>query len=147
MLGKTLCNQYLILYSSKSFSQEDLKFSQFDSPTNAREGCFPRGSNGKESTCNAGDPGLMPRLGIFPGEGNSNPLQYSCPENPMNWRTWWAMVRGVTHGPQSVRHDWSDWARMHGLFSVWKLLASLSILFFFHFLKIFIYLFILLVGG
>ena len=39
---------------------------------------FPGGSDGKESTCNTGDPGLIPRLGRFPGEGNGYLLQYSC---------------------------------------------------------------------
>ena len=38
---------------------------------------FPAGSDGKESSCNAGDPGLIPGLGRSPGEGNGNPLQYS----------------------------------------------------------------------
>ena len=43
----------------------------------------PGGSDGKESACNAGDPGLIPGTGRSPGEGHGNPLQYSCPENPM----------------------------------------------------------------
>ena len=42
---------------------------------------FPGGSDGKESTCNAGDLGLIPGLGRS-GEGNGNPLQYSCWETP-----------------------------------------------------------------
>ena len=42
------------------------------------------GSDSKESACNAGDPGLTPGLGRSPGEGNSNPLQYSCLENFMD---------------------------------------------------------------
>ena len=41
------------------------------------------GSDGKESACNVGDSGLIPSLGRSPGEGNGNPLQYSCLENPM----------------------------------------------------------------
>ena len=45
---------------------------------------FPGGSDSKESTCNAGDPGSIPGLGRFPGEGNGNPLQYSCLENSMD---------------------------------------------------------------
>ena len=48
---------------------------------------MPDGSVGKESTCNAGDigdMGLIPGLGRFPGEGNGNPFQYSCLENPMD---------------------------------------------------------------
>ena len=44
---------------------------------------FPGGSDGKASAYNAGDPGSIPGLGRFPGEGNGNPLQYSCLENPM----------------------------------------------------------------
>ena len=43
---------------------------------------FPDGSDSKESTCNAGDLGLIPELGRFPGGGQGNPLQYSCLENP-----------------------------------------------------------------
>ena len=47
------------------------------------------------SACNAGDPGLIPGLGRSPGEGNGNPLQYSCLENPMDGGAWWATVHGV----------------------------------------------------
>ena len=46
---------------------------------------FPGGSDGKESTCNAGDPGSRPRPRRSPGEGNGYPLQYSCLENPMDF--------------------------------------------------------------
>ena len=56
---------------------------------------FPGGSDGKESTCNAGDPCLIPGLGRSPGEGNGNPLQYSCLGNPMDRGAWWATVNGV----------------------------------------------------
>ena len=45
---------------------------------------FPGGSDGKVSACNAGDPGSTPGLGRSPGEGNGNPLQYSCLENPID---------------------------------------------------------------
>ena len=45
---------------------------------------FPGGSEVKVSACNAGDRGLIPGSGRFPGEGNCNPLQYSCLENPMD---------------------------------------------------------------
>ena len=41
-----------------------------------------------ESACKAGDPGLIPRLGRYPGEGNGNPLQYSCLENPRDGGAW-----------------------------------------------------------
>ena len=50
--------------------------------------CFPGGSDGKASVCNAGDPGSIPGLGRSPGEGNGSPLQYSCLENPMHGRAW-----------------------------------------------------------
>ena len=49
---------------------------------------FPDGSDGKESNCNAGDLGSIPGSGICPGEGNGNPLQYSCLENSMDRRAW-----------------------------------------------------------
>ena len=50
---------------------------------------FPGGLDGKASAHNVGDPGSIPGLGRSPGEGNGNPLQYSCLENPMD--------RGGTH--------------------------------------------------
>ena len=49
---------------------------------------FPGASDGKESTCNVGDLGLIPGLGRSPGEGNGSPLQYSCLENPMDRGDW-----------------------------------------------------------
>ena len=55
---------------------------------------FPGGSEGKASVCNAGDLGLIPGSGRSPGEGNSNPLQYSCLENPMDGGAWRAPVHG-----------------------------------------------------
>ena len=69
---------------------------------NSRGG-FPGGANGKESDCNAGDLGLIFGLGISPGEGNGNPLQYSC------WRIPWTEEPGglQSMGLQRVRHDWA----------------------------------------
>ena len=55
-----------------------------------------RGSEVKASACNAEDLGLIPGSGRSPGEGNGNPLQYSCLENPMDRGAWWATVHGVT---------------------------------------------------
>ena len=49
---------------------------------------FPGGSEGKASVCSAGDPGSIPRSGRSPVEGNGNPLQYSCLENPMDRGAW-----------------------------------------------------------
>ena len=56
---------------------------------------FPGGSDDKASAYNAGDLGLIPGSGRSPGEGNGNPLQYSCLENPMDGGVWWATVHGV----------------------------------------------------
>ena len=64
---------------------------------------FPDGSDSKESGCNAGDPGSIPGLGRSPEEGNGNPLQYSCLENP------WTEEPGGLYsvGSQRVVHDWA----------------------------------------
>ena len=62
---------------------------------------FPCSSVGKVSACSAGDLGLIPGSGRSPGEGNGNPLQYSCLENPPDRGAWRATVRGV----RRVRHD------------------------------------------
>ena len=48
-----------------------------------------------ESVCNAGDPGSIPESESSPGEGNGNPLHYSCLKNPMDRGAWWARVHGV----------------------------------------------------
>ena len=57
---------------------------------------FPGGSEGKASAFNAGDLGSIPGWGRYPGEGNGNPLQYSCLDNPMDVEAWWATVPGLT---------------------------------------------------
>ena len=64
---------------------------------------FPHSSVGKESACNAGDLGWIPRLGRAPGEGNGTPLQYSCLENPMDRGAW----RAAAYGAARVGHDWA----------------------------------------
>ena len=63
---------------------------------------FPCGSEDKAPACHAGDPGFILGLGRSPGEGNGNPLQYSCLENPMDRGAWGATVHGVT----------KSWARL-----------------------------------
>ena len=68
---------------------------------------FPGGSAGKESACNAGDLGLIPRLGRSPGEGNGYPLQYSGLESSMN---------GVAHGVAKSRTRLSDFHFTHSIF-------------------------------
>ena len=62
---------------------------------------FPGGSVDKDSACNAGDLRSIPGLGRFPGEGNGNPLQYSCLENSMDRGARWATVHGVTKSQMS----------------------------------------------
>ena len=57
---------------------------------------FPGGLSSKESTCNSGDVGSIPRSGRSPGGGHGNLLQHSCLENPMNRGAWWATTHGVT---------------------------------------------------
>ena len=58
------------------------------------QGVFPDGSDRKESACNAGGLGLIPGLGRSPAEGNDNPLQYSCLDNPMDREAWQVTVHG-----------------------------------------------------
>ena len=70
---------------------------------------FPSGSDGKESACNAGDLGLIPGLRRSPGGGHSNPLQYSCLENPMERGAWQATVHGVTKNQTRL----SDFTSLH----------------------------------
>ena len=82
---------------------------------------FLGGSEGKASACNEGDTSSVPRLGRSPGEGNGNPLQYSCLENSMYGGAWWATVHGVT----------KSWTRLSNftcsLGIGWKLTFSSSV--------------------
>ena len=64
--------------------------------------CFPGGSDGRVSADNVGDPGSIPGLGRSSGEGNGNPLQYSCLENPMDG---FSRGRLQSMGSQRVGHD------------------------------------------
>ena len=71
---------------------------------------FPAGSDSKESACNSGDLYLIPGLGRSPEEGNGNPLQYSCLENPMRRGAWEAIVHGVTrfgHDLATIPPPWA----------------------------------------
>ena len=63
---------------------------------------FPGSSDGKESACSAEDPGSIPGYGRSPGEGNGNPLQYSCLENSMDRGAWWAIAHGVAKSPAQL---------------------------------------------
>ena len=86
--------------------------------------CFPNpfgGSDGKASACNAGDPGSTPGLGRSPGEGNGNPLQYSCLKNSMDRGARWATV----HGSQG--RTWlSDFTSLHLALIYFPLLCKLK---------------------
>ena len=63
----------------------------------------------QETACGTGDPGLVPGSGKSPGEGNGNPLHYSCLENPMDRGAWWALIHGVTR----VGHDFATKPQPH----------------------------------
>ena len=78
---------------------------------------FPERSGvagGKESACNAGDLDLTPGSGRSPGEGNGNPLQYSCLENLMDRGAWWATVHGVTesHTTEQLTQTFSEFTSL-----------------------------------
>ena len=94
--------------------------------------CFPGGSAGKETTCNAGDLGSIPGLGRSPGEGKGYPLQYSGLENSMN-----CIVRGVTK-------SWTQLSNFHFHFSCFIIMLKkrtnaneMMIIYFFKFRKAF----------
>ena len=70
---------------------------------------FSGDSDGKASAYNAGDPGSIPGSGKSPGEGNGNPFQYSCLENPMDRGAWWATVHGVAKSQTRL----SDFTHTH----------------------------------
>ena len=57
---------------------------------------FPGGSGDKASACNTGNPASIPRSGRSTGEGNGNPLRYSCLENSSDGGAWWATVHAIT---------------------------------------------------
>ena len=66
-------------------------------------------SDDKASACNAGDLGSIPGLGRSSGEGNGNPLQYSCQDNPIDRGTWQTAIHGVAKSQLWL----SDWAYTH----------------------------------
>ena len=69
---------------------------------------FPGGSDGKVSAYNVGDPGSIPGSGRCPGEGNGNPLQFSCLENPIGRGAWWATVHGVSKESDTTERLYFD---------------------------------------
>ena len=82
---------------------------------------FPGGSDGKETACSAGNPVSISGLGRSPGEGNGNPLQYSCLENPTDKGAWWATVHKVSR----VGHNL---VTNHHHFPLWKVMGPGTLL-------------------
>ena len=73
---------------------------------------FPGGSDSKASVYNGGDPGSIPGSGRSPGEGNGNPLQYYCLENPMDGGAWQATVHGVANSRTRLSNfTFTHWRR------------------------------------
>ena len=77
---------------------------------------FPGGSDGKDSACNAGDPGSISGLGRSPGEGNGTPFQYSCLENSMERGAWGGLQSMES---QRIGHDWVT-NPLFGRYSLWS---------------------------
>ena len=88
---------------------------------------FPGGSDGKESACSAGDPGLIPGLGRSPGERNGNPLQYPWLENPMDGGAWQATVHGVAKSQSNFTFTSLSWVGKHEKKNMSSLLNSLIV--------------------
>ena len=86
--GVRKCSSFILLQVVDQFSQHHLL---------KRLSFLHCGSEVKASAYNAGILGSIPGLGRSPGEGNGNPLQYSCLENPIDGGAWWATVHGVTN--------------------------------------------------
>ena len=74
---------------------------------------FPGDSDGKESACNVGDPGLVPGLGRSSGERNDNPFQYTCLEDSKDRGAWWAIVHGFAKS-QTQLSDYTFTFRLAG---------------------------------
>ena len=87
---KLLYNIYLLIAMCSVFPSVQV----FTVPQDISWG-FPGGSVGKETACNAGDTSWIPGSGRSPGEGNGDPLQYSCLEKSMDGGAWQAAVYGV----------------------------------------------------
>ena len=91
----TLGPELYFAFAKKSHSGMQITLIMFSFGSFVTILTFPCGSVGKESACNAGHLGLIPGLGRSSGEGNGNPLKYSCLDNPMDRGVWRAAVHEV----------------------------------------------------
>ena len=89
------CHQSPVCRKVRGFSLESNQY-LWDFKASIKTKVLPRWLSGKESACQAGDARLIAGSGQSTGEGNGNPLQYSCLGNPMDRGAWWAIVHGVT---------------------------------------------------
>ena len=103
--GRTMFRQDMVSCPLQSFSLGSSAFCPLQIWAYDSES-LPCSSNGKESACDAGDPGSVPGSGRSPGERSGNSLQYSCMENPKNRGTWRATVHGVTES-QTRQRDYA----------------------------------------
>ena len=83
-------------HNSILISEEQPSFQNIIKPSVQHFQGFPSGSVVKNLPANAGDVGSIPPVGKYPGEGNGNPVQYSCLGNPMDRGAWRVVVHGVT---------------------------------------------------
>ena len=87
----------------------------------------PGGSEVKGSASNAGDPGSIPGSGRSPGEGNGNPLWYSCLENPMDGGTWYATVNGVAKSQTQLSDFTFTFTSLRMRYLQWSFMSSLHV--------------------
>ena len=105
---------YPLQYSGLENSMDCIIHGVTKSQTRQSNFHFPGGSDGKESACNAGDPGSVPGSGRSPGEVNGNQLQYSCLENSMDRGAWWATVHRVTKSQTLLSNYHSHFSYIKG---------------------------------
>ena len=115
---------YPLQYSDLENSMDCIVHGVAESDTTERLSLslFPGGSDGKESACSVEDSGLIPGLGSFPGEGHSNPLQYSCLENPhgqmslAGYNPWGCKELGMTEQlSPSTGYIAVNWSHRHDI--------------------------------
>ena len=103
-LEKVVPKSISFLEHSSAFVFQKVRFCSNEDIQKLIQFSFPCSSVSKESACSAEDLGSIPGSGRPPGEGNGNPLQDPCLENPMDRGAWWATVHGVTESRAQVSH-------------------------------------------